>query len=81
MILNAGKSKDMNCDRQEAEERQVEPGPAPEDENSTIAPVLKDVIANEVRFQVENALAAIQGILTEAVEQLLMGQVEVRFVD
>lgn len=32
-ILNAGKSNDENCDGEGAEEPQVEPGPAPGDDD------------------------------------------------
>lgn len=43
-ILNAGKSDDGNCDCQGAEKQQVDPYPAPEEENDSIATVLQEVI-------------------------------------
>lgn len=50
--------------------QQIEPEPALEDEDESIATVLQEVIANEVENQVAKALATIPDITEEAVEQL-----------
>lgn len=48
-ILNASKSNDANPDRQGVEEQQMGPGTAPEDDGDSIATVLQEEIAGEVK--------------------------------
>lgn len=66
-ILNAGNSDDANRDFQGAGEQQVEPGPLLGDKDGSSATTLQEVIADEVKSQVVNALAPILDIVEEAV--------------
>lgn len=70
-ILNAGKGDDANRVRTGVEDKQVEPGPALEDDDHLIATALQEVIANEVKSQVTNALGTIADMVEESVEQRL----------
>lgn len=49
----------------------MEPWSAPEDDDDSIATVLKEVIANDVRSQAANVFATILETVEEAVKQLL----------
>lgn len=71
MVWNAGDSDDTNWNCQGVEEQQVDPGLAPEDKEDWVATVLQQVIDDEVKSQVSNAMTALPGIVEEAVEQLL----------
>lgn len=70
MILNTGKDNDGNRYSQEAERQQVEPGPALEDEDDSIARKLQELIANEVKSHIKNAFVAMPDIVGEASEQV-----------
>lgn len=69
MILNPEEREDSKSNDHSIEEQQVETGPASEQANDSIPTTLKEVISEEVRLQVANAMAAIPNILEEAVEQ------------
>lgn len=70
-ILNAGKSNDENRDLQGAVENQLEPGPAPENDDDRVAITLQELITDQVRSQIANTLATILDMGKEAVDQLL----------
>lgn len=67
MSLNAGKSNDTSCDRQGVEEEQLEPLLATEDEDESIASVLRKLIPDEVKGQAVSALVTIPSMVEEAV--------------
>lgn len=59
-ILNTSRRDDANHVFQSVEEQQEEHGPDPEVEGYTMATALPEVIADEVKQQVDNALASMQ---------------------
>lgn len=69
-ILNAGKSDDTNRDCHGVGEQQVESGPAPEDGDDSIATALQEVIPDEVKSQVKNAMVEVLVMVEGAVEHL-----------
>lgn len=48
-ILNTSKRDDTNCDSQGFEMQRVEPGPALEDQDASIAIALKELTSEEVK--------------------------------
>lgn len=71
-ILIASNSNEANRDCQRVQEQQVEPELAPEEDDDLIATVLQEVIANEVRSQVTNALATMLHMMEKTVEQFFL---------
>lgn len=68
-ILAAAKSDDVNCNCQGVAEQQVEPEPAPKDDDDMIITVLQKLIADYVKSQVAIALATIPSMTEEAGKQ------------
>lgn len=62
-VLEAKKPDDTNCDYEKLEEPQVGYGHVSEQTNKIIAAALQEVIADDIKQQVEKALAAFQGSL------------------
>lgn len=69
-ILTTDKSNDAIRSCQGVEENQVEPGLAPEYGDDPIATALQEVIGDEVKSLLANAMDTILDMVEEAFEQL-----------
>lgn len=68
--LNVEERNEAKYDLHSVKEQQVETEPALEEANDSIATAIQEVIADEVKWQVRNAIAAILDMAEEAVEHL-----------
>lgn len=69
-ILNAGRLHVANCNCEEVQEQQPESQPTPEEAEDSSALAVQEVIANEVKQELETELAAILELVDEAFEHL-----------
>lgn len=69
-ILNGDKRNEANCNRQGVEEQHVKPEPTLDKDDESIAIALHEVISDEVKSHMANALATILHKVEGAVEQL-----------
>lgn len=59
MVLNSEERDNEKRNLQSVEEKQVENGPPPEEAKDSIVTKLQEVVTNEVKWQVKNAMKAV----------------------
>lgn len=69
-VLNEKKIDNAQRDYERVEDHKLESGTAQEDAKNSVETMLQDVIADEVKQRVENALMAILELVKETAEQL-----------